>query len=91
MNVAGWILSIGGYLVGFFFAILFKQSDGDILAVAVEANIPNEGNEFFKVDFISNQLFFSIETIRIENLILFFSTWIDCATDEYSLRYQSTS
>lgn len=43
MNIAGWILSIGGYLVGFYFAILFKQSDGDILAIAVESNIPNEG------------------------------------------------
>lgn len=44
MNIAGWILSIMGYLVGFYFALLFKQSDDDALAIAVESNIPNEGN-----------------------------------------------
>lgn len=47
INFAGWILSTMGYLVGFYFAILFKQSDGDILAIAVESNIPNEGDYYY--------------------------------------------
>lgn len=54
MNVAGCILSIVGYLVGFYFAILFKLSDGDILAIAVESNIPNEGNLYFSNSVIVN-------------------------------------
>lgn len=65
MNIAGWILSIVGYLVGFYFAILFKQSDGDITAIAVESNIPNEGNLYFSsiCTIVNDPLPFSIKTI----------------------------
>lgn len=65
MNIAGWILSIVGYLVGFYFAILFKQSDGDITAIAVEANIPNEGNLYYSSScaIVNYPLTFSIKTM----------------------------
>lgn len=58
MNIAGWILSIMGYLVGFYFALLFKQSDGDTLAIAAESNIPNEGDCYFHARDIIVSLFF---------------------------------
>lgn len=44
VNVAGWFLSATGYVVGFYFSLMFKQDDDDITAIAVESNIPNEGD-----------------------------------------------